>query len=274
MINCVRLMPSWDQTVFDHIMKRAQTQALELVPSMILGNDWDCLLNSTADLPANLAEILNRYIITSIQSLTFGLNLNLADPTLNLDNRLQALCLLGKATHCSLFVLGSPSQKKIDSSIGSIEQHSSLFAANCANMASRLSGHGILALEHNTLQQGAEYCNTLIEISNTVQAVKEMGVSNVGINLDTKCLIQELGEDFSLQGVLQNPEICDHIVSIQVSHDFLGRSAPNHAVDLYSLMQFIDQRKVSVSLEEFGLLDDGLDPFVIKWREATKLFFA
>lgn len=141
-------------------------------------------------------------------------------------------------------------------------------------MASRLSGHGILALEHNTLQQGAEYCNTLIEISNTVQAVKEMGVSNVGINLDTKCLIQELGEDFSLQGVLQNPEICDHIVSIQVSHDFLGRSAPNHAVDLYSLMQFIDQRKVSVSLEEFGLLDDGLDPFVIKWREATKLFFA
>ena len=273
MINCVRMMPSWDQVVFDRIMTRAQTKTIELVPSMILGNDWDqLLLNTYSELPSQLTNVLHKYKVSSIQSLTFGLDINLADPTLSLDTRLQALCLLGQACNCSLFVLGSPAQKKIDSNLGTVEKHSSFFAANCALMARKLGHDCILALEHNTLQQGAQYCNTLNEMRNVVKVVKAKGIGNIGINLDTKCLIQELGTDVSLASLLQDQEISSYIVSVQVSNDFLSRESVNRDIDVCSLIEFTRSRNIPVSLEEFGLFDPDLDLYVMKWREAITAF--
>ena len=83
-----------------------------------------------------------------------------------------------------------------------------------------------LSLEHNTIVQGAEYCNTLAEIIDVVKTLGEQGIANAGINLDTKCLIQEFGDDVHVGELIANHGLAGMITSIQVSFDFLSRDAP------------------------------------------------
>ena len=41
MINLVKLLSEWSWDRFDHLMDQAGTNQVELVPSMLLGMDWD-----------------------------------------------------------------------------------------------------------------------------------------------------------------------------------------------------------------------------------------
>jgi hypothetical protein len=270
MINLVKLLPEWSWEGFDQVMAQAGTTRVELVPSMVLGVDWDRQIEAQAG-PVHLAmeQLLQRCSVGSIQSLTYGLPINLADQLIDhpeLLRRLQALRTLGKITECSVFILGSPGQKKQQDPAMSHAEYKLRFISNCSWLASTLGPGLILSLEHNTRVQGAEYCNTLAEVADVVRTLRGNATANVGLNLDTKCLIHEFGPSVNVGDLLTNPELAELITSIQVSFDFLTRDTPHRAEDQRQLYAFARARKLPLSLEEFGLLEHEVIPFVEAWN--------
>jgi sugar phosphate isomerase/epimerase len=269
MINLVKLMPEWSWDGFDQVMAQAGTNRVELVPSMLLGMDWDQQIEEeNGPVQQALVRLMQRYKVGSIQSLTYGLQINLADQLINhpeLHRRLKALRLLAKTTGCSVLILGSPGQKKqLDPAMNSVD-HKQRFIDNCSWMARTLGPEAKLSLEHNTIDQGAEYCNTLAEIIDVVKTLRLEGIANVGINLDTKCLIQEFGDDVHVGELIAKHHLAGLITSIQISFDFLTRNAPHRAEDHRQLLDLAHARGLPLSLEEFGLLKAHVVSFVVAW---------
>ena len=149
--------------------------------------------------------------------------------------------------------------------MGSVD-HKQRFIDNCRWMARTLGSEVKLSLEHNTIVQGAEYCNTLAEIMDVVKTLKEQGIANAGINLDTKCLTQEFGNDVHVGELLANHDLAGLITSIQVSLDFLTRGAPHRTEDHRKLLEFARARGLPLSLEEFGLLGNQIQSLAQRWR--------
>ena len=270
MINLVKLMPEWSWDGFDQVMDQAGTNRVELVPSMLLGMDWDQQIEEeNGPVQQALVRLMQRYKVGSIQSLTYGLQINLADQLVNhpeLLRRLKALRVLARTTGCSVLILGSPGQKKqLNPAMGSVD-HKQRFIANCSWMARTLGPEVKLSLEHNTIVQGADYCNTLAEIIDVVKTLREQGIANAGINLDTKCLIQEFGDNVHVGELLANYGLAEMITSIQVSFDFLTRDVPHRSKDHRQLLDFARARALPLSLEEFGLLENQVIPFVEIWN--------
>ena len=270
MINLVKLMPEWSWDAFDQVMVQAGTNRVELVPSMLLGMDWDQQIeDENGPVQQALVCLMQRYKVASIQSLTYGLQINLACQLVNhpeLLRRLKALRVLARTTGCSVLILGSPGQKKhLDPDMG-CDDHKQRFIANCSWMARTLGSEVKLSLEHNTIVQGAEYCNTLAEIIDVVKMLREQGIANAGINLDTKCLIQEFGDDVHVGELLANHDLAGLITSIQVSFDFLTRDAPHRAENHRKLLNFAHTGGLPLSLEEFGLDQSQLQPFAEAWN--------
>jgi hypothetical protein len=165
-----------------------------------------------------------------------------------------------------VLILGSPGQKKqLDPAMSDTEQKQR-FMANCSWMASILGPELILSLEHNTSIQGADYCNTLFDIVDIVTRLRRDGIANVGVNLDTKCLIHEFGPDVRVGELLAEQGLSGLVTSIQVSHDFLARDTNHCAQDLQVLAGLASARNIPLSLEEFGLLDNQIDSFVKAWN--------
>lgn len=270
MINLVKLMPEWSWNGFDQVMDQAGTNRVELVPSMLLGIDWDQQIEEE-DGPVQqaLVRLMQRYKVGSIQSLTYGLQINLADQLVNhpeLLRRLKALRVLARTTGCSVLILGSPGQKKqLDPAMGSVD-HKQRFIDNCSWMARTLGSELILSLEHNTTAQGADYCNTLGDIVDVVRTLRRDGETNVGINLDTKCLIHEFGGNVHVGELLADSGLAGLITSIQVSLDFLIRDTPHRVNDHRQLLAFAHAdahaHDIPLSLEEFGLLGNQIQSFV------------
>ena len=270
MINLVKLLPEWSWDGFDQVMDQAGTKRVELVPSMLLGMDWDQQIEEeNGPVQQALVCLMQRYKVASIQSLTYGLQINLACQLVNhpeLLRRLKALRVLARTTGCSVLILGSPGQKKhLDPDMGS-DDHKQRFIANCSWMARTLGSEVKLSLEHNTIVQGAEYCNTLSEIIDVVKMLREQGIANAGINLDTKCLIQEFGDDVHVGVLLANHDLAGLITSIQVSFDFLTRDAAHRDDDHRQLLGFAHAHGLPLSLEEFGLLGNQIQSFAQHWR--------
>ena len=270
MINLVSLMPEWSWDGFDQVMAEAGTTRVELVPSMVLGENWDQQIEAPGGaVQQALQQLLRRYSVGSIQSLTYGLPINLADHLVgrpDLLKRLQALGELAKATECTVLILGSPGQKKrLDPAMDETE-HKQRFRANCSWMAGTLGPELTLSLEHNTSTQGAEFCNSLADIADLVKSLRDDGIMNVGVNLDTKCLIHEFGGDVRLSELVNKLEIAGLITSVQVSLDFLARNVPHRAEDQHMLIDFARRHQLPLSLEEFGLLESQLPQFVAAWN--------
>jgi hypothetical protein len=269
MVNLVKLMQDWNWSQYDRIMLRAGTNRTELVPGMLFGADWDYQIGESLGFTDALIRLTNAYTVSSIQSLTFGLDICLAEPlTENKEvvKRFQALACLGALLKCNVFVLGSPAHKKIrplNASPISLRHH---FMDNCRWMASVLGSQSILSLEHNTATQGAEFCNTLKDIVDLIQELRQYGVLNIGLNLDTKCLMQEFGDDFNLSALIFDCGLRHIVTSIQVSHDFLRRSVGHARSDEASLLKLAQDQACPISLEEFGIIDNQLDDFIISWR--------
>lgn len=270
MINLVKLLPEWNWEGFDQVMAQAGTTRVELVPSMVLGEDWDQhITKQEGPVQEALEQLLQVCTVGSIQSLTYGLAINLADHLIDhpeLHRRLHALRTLGKITECSVLILGSPGQKKQLDPAMSHAEYKQRFISNCSWMASTLGPGLILSLEHNTSVQGAAYCNNLAEVTDVVRTLRGNATANVGLNLDTKCLIHEFGPSVHVGDLLTNPELAELITSIQVSFDFLTRDIPHRAEDQRQLYVFARARKLPLSLEEFGLLEHEVIPFVEAWN--------
>ncbi len=267
MVNLLQLIPAWDFHEFTTIMTRSGTDRVELVPSLLLGEDWD--ICEDLELMTPLKNLQSSHQVTSIQSLTYGLDLRLTDPIVDhasWQRRFHGLVRLGRALDCGLFVLGSPGQKKLDSALGNASKHRDRFAENCLEMAKLLGPDGVLCLEHNTCQQGAEYCNNLAAIDAVVAQLERAGIVNVGVNFDTKCLLQEFGVNLELSRILSDAPLASRIRTIQVSLDFLSRSCPHAKEDAGLLARFAEERGIPISLEEFGLRPDQLTPFVTAWQ--------
>ena len=242
---------------------------------MLFGLDWDHKVSlSVVSDPEQLPRLLSHYQIPSIQSLTYGLDINLADSlegNSDVQRRFAALAELGRKTECKVFVLGSPGQKKFQAALHDQQTHFDRFADNCKYLASLLAPTGLLSLEHNTHVQGAEFCNTLGDIVAIVGKLRESGLSNIGINLDTKCLMHEFGKSFSMAQLFSQYSLEEVVISIQMSLDFLA--APDEAMSegLSFLIDFTTQQSVPISLEEFGIQHDQLDEFINRWRMATAI---
>jgi hypothetical protein len=269
MVNCLKLMPQWDWQAFGTIMELAGTSRVELVPGFLFGSDWDNQITSDDDLKGQLDQLKKCYCVTSIQSLTFGLEINLGEPLVgnpSVRRRFIALAELGKQLACDVFVLGSPGQKKLSETLREVHKSKDNFIANCSWFASLLSGIGILSLEHNTIKQGAEFCNTLGDIIDAVLSVRGNEISNIGINLDTKCLIHEFGDSFRLTELLYSYKLHPLICSIQVSLDFLERSCAHQDQDVKALLDVARAYGLPISLEEFGLENQQLERLTMLWN--------
>jgi sugar phosphate isomerase/epimerase len=270
MINLVNLVDASNFGEFAVIMARAGTKAVELVPSMLLGPDWDdCDEIKSLE---NLHALAASYQVSSIQSLTYGLNLSLTDDIMAnpyWQHRFEMLKCLGGFLSCRLFILGSPGQKKLRTDLGDERTHIRLFTHNCKVMAGILGPEGFLCLEHNTLQQGAQYANTLAGVLDVVVNLNALGCANVGINLDTKCLLLEFGSHMHIGSLLSEPKLATRIKSIQVSLDFLSRDCAHCEDDIRVLVSFARENQIPLSLEEFGLREDQLSDYIDLWHAAT-----
>jgi len=270
MINFVNLIDGFVFSDFSVIMARAGTKAVELVPSMLLGPAWDeCDEFMSLE---NLHALAASYKVSSIQSLTYGLNLLLTDDIManpHWQHRFRMLKCLGDFFSCRLFILGSPGQKKLRTDLGDERTHIRLFTHNCKVMAGILGPEGFLCLEHNTLQQGAQYANTLAGVLDVVVNLNALGCANVGINLDTKCLLLEFGSHMHISSVLSDPKLAIRIKSIQVSLDFLSRDCAHCEDDIRVLVSFARDNQIPLSLEEFGLREDQLTDYIDLWHAAT-----
>ena len=82
-----------------------QTKCVELVPSMLLGSEWDDIcFEKSNKYTSILDKFLSYYKVKSIQSLTYGLDINLAvniAESAELKKRIKALGYLSKITGCS-----------------------------------------------------------------------------------------------------------------------------------------------------------------------------
>jgi hypothetical protein len=268
MINFVRQIDQWNFTAVAKILQPIGTQRLELVPSMLLGLEWDSINDlENSDV---LKIFTSLYQVTSIQSLTYGLDLILTDDigaNQAWQRRFKMLKLLGQTLSCHLFILGSPKQKKLDPGLGDLNAHQHQFQKNCMKMAELLFPQGVLCLEHNPYQQGAEYCNTLASTLEVVVELQSNGCKNIGINLDTKCLLCEFGEDVHLASLLSDLDLASQIKAIQVSLDFLDRDFSHAVEDLQALLAFARVHHIPISLEEYGLSPDQLGYFIRRWQE-------
>lgn len=269
MVNLVKLMPEWNRQKFDRFMLIADTRRVELVPGMILGSDWDRQIDQSSACRDALAHLMSGYTVTSIQSLTYGLHINLGDALKSnndLLRRFQSLARLGDMLKCKVFVLGSPGQKKLKPPHADPVALKQLFIENCAWIASVLGPDRVLSLEHNTSAQGAEFCNTLSDVVEVVLSLRALGALNVGLNLDTKCLIDEFGVNVGLRRMICEYRLCDIVTSIQVSLDFLARSDSQAREDEIALLQLANDLCCPISLEEFGLAEDRLSSFMALWN--------
>ena len=274
MVNLVKLMPEWNWQQFDQIMRLAGTTHVELVPGMVLGPQWDQQINEPSACTDHLAILTSKYTVTSIQSLTYGLNINLADLLSTNDDvlrRFESLAHLGERLKCRVFVLGSPGQKKLNTLYTDPEAVKQHFIENCAWMASVLAPSGNLSLEHNTKTQGADYCNTLRDVVDTVIALRGKGLCNVGLNLDTKCLIHEFGNDINLDELINTFALESIVASIQVSLDFLIRGGDQARSDEKRLLRLAQDLRCPISLEEFGLINEQLNVLISAWKGARRI---
>ena len=271
MINFVKIMPAWDWDYFNEIMSMTQTKCVELVPSMLLGSEWDDIcFEKSNKYTSILDKFLSYYKVKSIQSLTYGLDINLAvniAESAELKKRIKALGYLSKITGCSNFILGSPAQKKRDRGLSTSYDYSTNFLQNCRWIAEQLGDGIMLSLEHNTVIQGAEYCNTLADISEIVKVLRSKGVCNVGVNLDTKCLIDEFGPDLVISSLISSLGIEEIITSVQVDYEFLRRNLPSKVRDLHTLKRISSQHGNMIGLEEFGLGTDKISGFIEAWQQ-------
>lgn len=275
MINFATLLPEWSWEGCIALMERTKTTRLECVPSMLFGLDWDHRVSERVSDSDQLSRLLSIYQIPSIQSLTYGLDINLAEPlegNPDVQRRFSGLAELGRQTGCNVFVLGSPGQKKLRQGLDDKETHRILFQQNCDYLASLLAPTSYLSLEHNTHVQGAEFCNTLGQIADVVVALRESGRPNIGINLDTKCLIHEFGESIPMAKLFSRYKLHELVTSIQVSLDFLNSSATIMTDNLSFLADLALEKSVPISLEEFGIQNDQLDQFIHQWQLASAPF--
>lgn len=271
MVNLINMMQEWDWAQFDKIMKQVGTRRVELVPGMLMGNGWDRKMDKVSLCTDLLKRLKDSYTISSIQSLTYGLSINLFDD-LSSDHdviqRFRSLAFAGNLLNSKIFVLGSPGQKKLRSPDLDTGKLKDQFVENCAFMTSILGLRSVLSLEHNTLAQGAEFCNTLRDITEVVLELKRIGIQNVGLNLDTKCLLDEFGNEANISQLIIQYELRSIVKSIQVSYDFLRRPGCQARSDELALLELARDLHCPVSLEEFGLLDDQLGDFIGSWETA------
>jgi hypothetical protein len=269
MVNLVKLMQKWDWDQFDKIMELAGTSHVELVPGMLLGSGWDRQPDQAFACTTALQRLKDTYKVSSIQSLTYGLNVNLFGD-LSSDHevlqRFRSLACLGRLLNCKTFVLGSPGQKKLISLNVDPGRSKEQFVKNCALMSSVLGHDSILSLEHNTIAQGAETCNTLRDMVDVISELKHLGIRNVCLNLDTKCLLDEFGIDVNISQLINRYELRTNVSSIQVSFDFLSRLGCQARSDEAALLELARDLCCPLSLEEFGLLDDQLGEFIGSWQ--------
>lgn len=264
MINFLEKMKFWDSHLFDELMSETGSDSIELVPSMVIGREF----NMKTMLPELLA-ISRKYRVSSIQSLMYGLDISLAsDISKNSEiiARIDTIKSLSSIFGCSVFVLGSPAQRKLTEA-RDINLNLENFRRNCIFLADSFSSHGTLSIEHNTPQQGAEFCNTLGGVYEMVSFMKSSGCLNVGINLDTKCLIQEFGSDVQIDEVVG--AISESISSIQVSYDFLNRDDAIVSRNCQRIVDISLHNECPISLEEFGLKEGDIYKFAKRWREFT-----
>ena len=271
MINYVKIEPKWQLDLFKALMIMAETEWVELVPSLLLGADWENTIHNPSGISRTiLKEFLSNFTIKSIQSLTYGLNIELGEDVRENDlmiKRFEALKLLCELTNCSTLILGSPAQKKITKLSNSAKHCIDQFTLNCQYMTELIGEKIILSLEHNTSTQGAEFANTLFDITEIVRNLKGQGIKNIGINLDTKCLTQEYGENVNLTAIIEELNIYDLITSIQISSDYLQRTAVTKTQDFKTLMQMAYDNGIDVSLEEFGIKNEQISDFIVSWKE-------
>ena len=264
LITLIKPLPKWDLQRLNAIMSRLHIKCIELAPSMVLGYNWDTQICS-----AESIEYLNllqkNYIITSIQSLTYGIDLNLGQPIrtrLGASRRFASLAKLGHLLGCNTFVLGSPGQKRLVLGCENSTKSKNSFIDNCEWMASVLDPSQTLCIEHNTIEQGAEFCNILSETIEVIDELRSRGINNVGLNLDTKCLLYEFGESLNIAELIRSYDLDKYTGSIQISLDFLPQSKESRSTDIYELIHLAIKSDCNISLEEFGLGEAELDKLV------------
>jgi len=269
MINTLGIMPEWSWHSFDEIMIQAETNSVELVPSVLLGSDWDLHFCDHTEPCDSLLLLSSKYTVKTIQSLMHGLNVSLADclcDSVEVTRRFRSLTRLADILNCKILILGSPGLKRINNFDEDVCMVKSRFIDNCAWIASSIAPNCILSLEHNTLMQGAQFCNTLADVVDVVQVLRSNGVCNVGLNIDTKCLIHEYGCYFGIADLERKYRLADVTTSIQLSFDFLLLQRAKESIDVEPLLRIANSSSCSISLEEFGLMRHQLPQFVGAWK--------
>lgn len=124
----------------------------------------------------------------------------------------------------------------------------------------------ILSLENKSIAHGAEYCNTLAQVVESVINFGLEEIAIVGVGIPIICLIHESRDNVHMGEQLTNYVLDGLITSIQLSFDFLTRDAPHRDNDNRPLHGFAHAPRLPLSLEEFGLLGNQIQSLAKHWR--------
>lgn len=216
----------FDEEKLNYFLKIADTNSLEIVPSFIFGSNWtNDFLNNEKIIYDLIFFIKKKYNVFSMQSLTYGLDIclcELQEKNKEWIRRIESIGLISKKLDFKNLVLGSPNQKFSrfgkSQTIDFIDKDNLI--RNIDFLINNIPQDVTLSLEHNTKSQGAKIINKYKEVLELVLLFKEKNNNNIGINLDTACILNEyenLDNFFA-----ENSDIKKHpISSIQIGNNFL-----------------------------------------------------
>ncbi len=158
---------------------------LELVPSLLWGQDWEFEVQDLETINCS---------VTAIQSLTFGVPLVLSvfpPKGSGLESawnaRLTKLSQLSEHFKEATFILGSPSQRKL-SGLNPIEAQSVL-QRYILELLNFLPGSNTISLENCNQFQGSEFA---IGLAGAIKTIRDLNEERVGLNFDFESWVGEL----------------------------------------------------------------------------------
>jgi hypothetical protein len=228
---------------------------LELVPSLLWGQNWDFEVQDLETINCN---------VTAIQSLTFGVPLVLSvlpPKGSSLEGawkrRLTKLSQLSEHFKDATFILGSPSQRRLSGL--KPKEAQGVFERYILDLLEFLPGSNTISLENCNQFQGSEFGIGLEGAINTIHALNE---ERVGLNFDFESWVAELDADESPNFEELEKTMADvKVTNIQFGRSALTREAINFlhqlAIKNHCAMSVEDSRLGSVKelmeLHEIGL---------------------
>jgi len=218
--------------------------SIELVPSLLWGDQWDF---HEADLSAVTVQV------SAIQSLLYKLPILLSDVPRDVTyselwrERLSKFSLLSTRFPGSVFVLGSPHQRKFRDEEQSEADAIFNQTTYIREILDSLGTNSSLAYENCNSSQGAEFS---LGVNGAIQVIKSVYQQRLGLNFDFEAWVIEVGQRWRSDLT----DLHAQLIDVPVLNIQLGRTATDLSA-MYFLKNLAVEKQSAISIEDNRIKD-------------------